>query len=515
MAAPSYKWLLPALLFLAIARLWLMPLGSSFWVDEMGTVFVVHHGAGDPSLRPVPQVPASIYYELPRLAERAFGYSEIAFRIPSVLALMLALYFIARIAGRLIDGGAGWFAAFACLSLRGFNYQAADARPYALGTLVAAAAFWFLIRWLDRESWRDALLFALAAALLWRVQLVFWPMYVAFALYAAVRLRLGDTRVGWTRVMAVFACCGLTLVPVLFSALTIYRNAGAHVIAPRPSALDLLRTLKLGLIAACAAGAALIGLPVPALRVKLRGRFDSGAGLIAAWWLMQPLCLFAFSWITANSVFVHRYIDIALPGAALAATAAAAAFLPPARWPLASALLGVAVLLLLGDWRQPWPAHHNSGWRAAAHHLNALEPGLPVICPSPFIEARPPVWQPDAPAAGFLYSNLEAYPIHGPLYAFPYEISGEGERYAAVLLRNKLAPAGRFAIYGTTYVLPAWRGWFTARPELAGWQSRSLGPFGDVDVIVFTPQPVRIASECANGSHCLTYSHSCASCWLP
>jgi hypothetical protein len=30
-----------------------------------------------------------------------------------------------------------------------------------------------------------------------------------------------------------------------------------------------------------------------------------------------------------------------------------------------------------------------------------------------------------------------------------------------------------------------WRGWFSARPELAGWRIRSLGPFGDVAVMVF------------------------------
>ena len=39
-----------------------MPLGSSFWIDEMGTVFVTRHGAADPSLSVAPQVALSIYY---------------------------------------------------------------------------------------------------------------------------------------------------------------------------------------------------------------------------------------------------------------------------------------------------------------------------------------------------------------------------------------------------------------------------------------------------------------------
>ena len=58
-----------ALLALCIARLWLMPLASSFWIDEMGTVFVVRMGAGHPSLAVAPQVPASLYFWLPRAVE--------------------------------------------------------------------------------------------------------------------------------------------------------------------------------------------------------------------------------------------------------------------------------------------------------------------------------------------------------------------------------------------------------------------------------------------------------------
>jgi hypothetical protein len=36
----------------------------------MGSVFVVHHGAADPTLRAAPQVADSIYYVLPSVVER-------------------------------------------------------------------------------------------------------------------------------------------------------------------------------------------------------------------------------------------------------------------------------------------------------------------------------------------------------------------------------------------------------------------------------------------------------------
>ena len=53
------RMVLVLVLALCFARLWLMPLPSSFWVDEMATTFVVHHGAADPSLRVAPQVAAA------------------------------------------------------------------------------------------------------------------------------------------------------------------------------------------------------------------------------------------------------------------------------------------------------------------------------------------------------------------------------------------------------------------------------------------------------------------------
>lgn len=71
-------WVLPVVLALCIVRLWLAPLPSSFWVDEMGTAFLVRHGAGHPSFEAAPQVPMSVYYLLPRLAQSLFGFSEIA-----------------------------------------------------------------------------------------------------------------------------------------------------------------------------------------------------------------------------------------------------------------------------------------------------------------------------------------------------------------------------------------------------------------------------------------------------
>ncbi|HUB32019.1 MAG TPA: glycosyltransferase family 39 protein [Bryobacteraceae bacterium] len=484
------NFLLACLLSLCLIRLWLMPLASSFWVDETATAFVVTHGAGDPSLRVAPQVPASIYYVLPRLSTRWFGPSEIAYRFPSLLALGAALFCIARLAARLIRAEAAWFAVFACLALKGFNYQAADARPYALGTCVACAGVWLLVDWLDRGGWARGLAFVAAASLLWRVHLLDWPFYLVFAVYAALRLsRPGSAegaRVSWSAAGAAAGLLAVCLLPVAAEALALREGARAHVMSALPGITDLFHSLKLGLVLAPAALAAIVA--------RCLGRSGDGKvisfpalGLILAWWLTVPLGLLAFSRITGTSVFLERYLSLSLPGAAFVSTAAAAHFLPPRWWKAAAALMGCAALLAAGNWREGLPRHHDSDWRGAAAALNREQEGgaMPVLCPSPFLEAAPPVWRPDYPVQSFLYSHLVYYPIAGRVYPFPFADSPQAEAFAAALSAGTLSASPRFAIYGQTRIAGFWRNWFRARPELAGWRVRNLGDFGDVEAVVF------------------------------
>jgi hypothetical protein len=272
--------------------------------------------------------------------------------------------------------------------------------------------------------------------------------------------------------------------------LSLLREAHAHVIAPLPSLWQFLRSLELTLVLGCAAALWLIA-RVLRWRPDARKLSFSALVLIAAWWLCQPILLFAFSWLTGDAVFVPRYLQLALPGAALASTAMAALFIPAGQWRRFSAIFALGVLLFQGQWRQPWPRHHNSDWRAAARAVNQLEAAgeIPVICPSPFIEARPPAWRPDYRLPGFLYSHLAVYPISGKLYLFPFENSPPAESQASALAQGALSTSRCFLIYGWGPQVNFWRDWFGRRPEFAGWHQRRLGPFADVDVVLFEAAP--------------------------
>jgi hypothetical protein len=483
--------LLPLLLAVCLVRLWVGPLPSSFWLDEMATVFVAQQGSGHPSLADAaPQAWRSWYYPVVRLNGAVFGYSEVATRMPSILAMAGFLVLLAGLARRLIHSEAAWFAVFACLALPGLNYQAANARPYALGMCAFAAALLFLVRWLDFGRWRDGLLFAASAALVEYIHLLFWPSCLVFVLYAAARVARGETPVKGKRAVLVFGLCALALLPVAAQTLSLLRDAHAHVIAPLPSLWQFLRSLELTLVLGCAAALWLIA-RLRRWRPDARKLSLTTIVLIAGWWLCQPVLLCAFSWLTGDAVFVPRYLQLALPGAALASTAMAALFIPAGEWRRISAVLALGVLLFQGQWREARPRHHNSDWRAAARSVNQLEAAgeIPVICPSPFIEARPPVWRPDYPLPGFLYAHLAVYPISGKIYLFPFENSAPAESQASMLAQGALSSSRRFLIYGWGPQVDFWRAWFARRPEFAGWHQRRVGPFADVDVVLFEAAP--------------------------
>jgi hypothetical protein len=186
-------------------------------------------------------------------------------------------------------------------------------------------------------------------------------------------------------------------------------------------------------------------------------------------------------------MFVPRYFSLALPGAILICCLAAGRSIPATAWkPLA--LLLACGILVASFVRKPFPPSRNSHWREAATEVNRLirDSRTPVICPSPFVEAKPPVWNPAYSLPAFLYAHLDAYPIHGHTFLLPAALDAEGEQYARNIIRNT---TGRFVVYSGIYGVNLWSSWLADLPELRGWRHRYAGSFGDTGVMLFeSPQ---------------------------
>lgn len=466
--------------------MWLMALPSGLWTDEAATAFVARY-PHDPSLAAATPYTQSIYYLLPRAMDALFGFSEIAYRIPSVLAMALALWFMARLAARIIHRDAAWFVVFACLAIPGIDYFAVDAKPYALGMCCAAAALYYLAAWLDSSRWLDAILFLLPAALLWRVQQVYWPFYLVFGIYAFWRVARRETPVGRARTLAVFCVLAVLLLPVALDALALLRTGAIYAFAPPPPWLELRRVLRRdwNFIAICG------GLAWLAARLwRWRKRWTprgSDVALALSWWLVTPVAVFEFSRHSSESLFVPRYISLSLPGVAMAAAMAAALYIPRGCWRLPSIALGAGALIFTANWSQLWPEHDPAAWRSPAQYVNSVATGAdtPILCISPFVQGAPPVWRPDYPLPGFLYAQLFAYPVRAKPYLLPAGPVREAWEYAASLAAGTLPHYRQFLVYGGIRGAEYWREWLSARPELHGWRSHARD-FGDIRVVVFS-----------------------------
>lgn len=467
-----------------IVRLWLSLIPESFWLDETVTAFIVRYGTGHPSLAAAPKLDLSIYYWLPRISRELFGPYEASLRLPSLLATGISLFLTARLAARLIHPEAAWFAVFLCFLSHEFTRQATDARPYGLGTCVALSAMWFLIRWLDKGDWLNAAFFCLFAALLLRVHLIYWPFYGVFLIYALVRFARGETRVSRSALAGVSLIVAASLFPMVLATLDLSRQASLHVVVDKSQNTSILTALLVPVIFACGVCGWLLAKVFHWPRQPIAAT-PAAWILILAWWLWQPACLLVYSSISRNDVFVARYFSLAIPGMILAATLALAYSVPSRAWKPLAAMLASGILI--ASFAHGFaPPSRGSDWRDAARTVNDLIRGTnaPVLCPSPFVEAQPPLWTPEYSLPGFFYAHLAAYPIAGATILLPARLSPEGEQYVRPLIKERIVPAGRLVLYSGVYGVYQWLSWLENQPELNPWPKRHL-KFGDVEVVLF------------------------------
>ena len=364
-----------------------------------------------------PQAWKSLYYHLPRASAAWFGPSEIAFRLPSILLMGLTLFLVARLAARLIHPQAAWFAVFACLTLRGINYEAADARPYRAGNVHRAPAACC--------SWCDGSIRCAGATVC--------------CLSSSRRCCGASTccsgRSTW---------CSRAYAIARREAPTPYRRslraggsvAGARALrrprppsrcerarlrrASRPARLRLLAEadagsrmrrgrLAAGPVATLASLGRAVGRPAPRLS------FSAGGSV-------HPVALFL---VSRADGFQRLRAPLSSPSRSPARRwpprLCRARWIPPDRWKPLGLASGAGALLWLGQWHQLWPLHHNSDWRAAARAVNEFAGRIrPGPLPQPVRGGPPPLWRPDYPLPGFLYSHLAVYPIAGQPVLLPY-----------------------------------------------------------------------------------------------
>jgi len=271
---------------------------SSLWLDEFSTLWAVESGFGD-MLRRVPTVmgQSPFYYAFAWASIHLFGESELALRLPSLLAVAGASLVIGYAAKEL--GGlkaAVWASVLFWLAYTAI-WASVDARPYGLALFFAAVAVLGFIRACTAGRTRDrALWIGGAAGLIW-AHYIFAPFLGGLAAAYLLRPTL-RSRYSPARAFADLGAIALLVLPAGVQMAAILRAPRAQAWMFQSSPLAVI-----GLVAPFGLGA---WLPV---RPK---RTDVEVALRASLWLATAAQFAALVVVTTAgaNVLDSRYGDV-------------------------------------------------------------------------------------------------------------------------------------------------------------------------------------------------------------
>ena len=464
------------LLGIGIAAFWLPRLPGSFWTDETVTAWVTDGSFREMLDRAVSfQATPPTYYVLAWAVRLVDGESEIALRMPSLLAMGLALCLLYRLGRRLFDAEVGIVAAVVLAIWNEGAHLATDARPYAIGVLLFVASTLSLVRWLDEGHTRHVVAYVALAALVVYVHYVLAAALPAHAVYIWRRRSDLPSRSAAVIGSAAFVFVLAPLVPHL---LTVLEQRAALSLGMQSIGATLLVIAPPTLLAGMAAGIALTR-----GRLKLEDASAPRPGALAlmgTWAAGPPLLLFAASWIGGAGVLGPQHVTQSAPALALLA-ASAIRRLGPARARRILLVTIAIVSLLFGASRR----QYGDDWRGAIARSNGyVDASTPVLVRSGLAESGDVDWLRDDGRGRYLLAPVNVYPTKGTPVLLPYDLGPAERGY----LESEVVPIAesseRFAVIALAVddaVLP----WLQGRLGGSGYSLRRLERFGSVTFALF------------------------------
>ena len=294
--------------------LWLVAIRAPLWLDETSSFWQISAGVRQIFSRRG-QVSAAYPYIL-WLTTRITGTSEIALRIPSLLAMLAAAYLLFRAARELFDRDVALIAVIFFCAHPIVVFTSIDARPYALGALAITAAIFMLVRLRHSDSNWLAAGFGIAAGASTHFQLLFGSVLVVLAV-CFLAAKAGDVKTLLRQTGIAFGAFVLVFLPIIPDVLQLFRYRQTYVFErTTPSIVELGSTLAPVWSVFIFTGVVLIA--VATKQFDWRNWPDGWRFVLCASLGLVPiLILYGVSALTPTNIFVARYRLVAIPGIAL------------------------------------------------------------------------------------------------------------------------------------------------------------------------------------------------------
>jgi mannosyltransferase len=472
-------------LALAISILtWFIAIRSPLWLDETISFFQINGRFSEIMARQGwPAVPVYSYFLWPWA--KVMGTSEVALRIPSVLAMLGAVYLLYLAARQLFDRDVALIAAVVFCLHPVILSASIDVRPYAFGALAITASILALFHLRHNDSNWLAFLFGLLAASIAYFQFLFVVMLPALALCFVV-LKIGNRKTLWRQLAVALVAFAIAFVPVIPGMEYMFHTSGTHVFSEAPRLAELGQTMasKRTLLIL----AAVLLLAAATRRLDLKNIAGQRIFLCGALALIPILILYGVSAGTSVHVFVFRYRLVAAPGVALCW----ACIVSQIRSRALRLLFCVAVVLVTAyhDYRAPYSKVHGSyTWKYALGFVekNASPDDAPVLICSDLPESDY-VPMPVGAAAkdSAIFAPLTYYKLSVPVVALPRSLNDEAMRVGSEFLQDGTQRQERFLAlaFEPSYKTLEW----IADNASRTYDVHQLGIFDGIKVLEFLPR---------------------------
>jgi mannosyltransferase len=470
---------------------WFLAIRSPLWLDETGSFQQISAGfSGIPSRQGL-SFPAYSY--ILWFCTKIIGTSEIALRVPEILAMLGAVYLLYRAARELFDHDVAIIAAVV-FSLHPITvFTSIDVRPYAFAALAINAAIFALVHLRHNHSNWLAALFGFSTACIVYFHFLFAVIFPALAIGFFV-IKSGDRKTLWRQFGVALAVFVLAFLPVIPWMRYVFQSSGSHVIADdAPMLAELVWTLAPGLLLWILLGSALV--TALARRLGPRSHFEGWHLVLCALLGLVPiLILYGVSVETPLRMFVDRYRLVAIPGIALC-------------WALLVSLINSRVIRLLfcvvlvavtayQNVRSPYSKIHGYTWKyaLALTEKNASADGAPVLICSDFVESNyMPMPVGDAVKDSAQFAPLTYYKLSVPVVGLPRALNDEAIRVGSSFLQNAAQRRERFLALGAehSYKTLQWLVYSTSET----YDVRQLGESYGIVVLEFMPRSEADASR--------------------
>lgn len=475
-----------ALALAASISVWFLAIRAPLFIDETGVYWQISAGVSQIWSRTHQGLDPPAYYYILWLSTKILGTSEFALRLPSVIAMLGAVYLLYLAARELFDREIALIATIVyCLDPIAI-FVSVDVRPYAFGALATSAAILILLRLRHSNSKWLAALFGFSAASILYFHYLFAAILPALIL-CFFTVKAGDRKALWRQFGIAGTVFALAFLPTLSGLHFLFSAPKSHVWLPAPGLSDLMWTLAPEWLVPIFGVTAIVAAAARA-RSDQKVHFEGWHILICASLALIPvLILYGISAGTPIHLFTPSHCMIAIPGIALCWALLISPFQSRAvRLLFCAALVTVTTY---SYYKSPLARHHSFSWKYALEvaEKDASVDGAPVVICSDFPEANEITMPLDSAKESRFFAQLRYYKLSAPVVPLPRALNGEAIRVGSQFLQTAEQKHERFLALAFQPSYPT-LDWLAERAS-GTYCIRKLGVFDGIEVLEFTYSP--------------------------